>query len=427
MDDFPIAAIRDQFPALALTDGGRARVYADNPAGTQVPQRVVDRVAETLVHANANLGGAFATSRAAGALLDTAHQAMADMLHAASAGEIVFGANMTTLTLHIARCLADRFAPGDEIVLSRMDHDANVAPWLLMAEDRGLAVRWVDFDPETFEFADDALDRALTERTRLVAVGYASNCLGTINDVARIAAKARAAGALCFVDAVQLAPHRPVDVQAIGCDLLVCSAYKFFGTHVGVLWGRSDLLSTVKAYKVRPAGDGLPDRFETGTLNHEGIAGVLGAVEYFKAIGAGMVPAEIRAAHAGKRHGTALVHAALDWLARYEDGLTARLIDGLARLPGVRVQGITGANALHRRVPTVSITVDGHAPAGLAAGLADAGIFTWAGHNYAVEPIRRLGLHDAGGVLRIGLAHYNTAGEVDRIVTELGRLIGSRP
>ena len=425
MTDFPIAAIRDQFPALTLSDDGQARVYLDNPAGTQVPQQVIDRVTQMLVQSNANLGGDFVTSRAAEHVIADAHQAMADMLHAVSADEIVFGANMTTLTLHISRCLASRFEPGDEIVLSRMDHDANVAPWLLLAEDLGLKIRWMDFDAATFEFSHDALDHVLTDRTRLVAIGFASNCLGTINDVGSISRKARAAGALCFVDAVQLAPHRPIDVQALGCDLLVCSAYKFFGPHVGVLWGRADLLAEIKAYKVRPAGDEAPDRFETGTLNHEGIAGVLGAVEYFQALGAVHVPGEIRASHSHKRPASASIHATLDWLARWEDGLTARLLAGLADLRGVAVQGITGANALARRVPTVSITVDGHRPADLARKLAEMNVFVWSGHNYALEPIRALGLEEVGGVLRIGLAHYNTPAEVDQILDALAAIIGA--
>jgi cysteine desulfurase family protein (TIGR01976 family) len=422
MTEFPIAAIRDQFPALALTDAGKARIYLDNPAGTQVPQRVIDRITGTLLRANANLGGDFVTSVAAEQVIADARQAMADMLNA-SPDEIVFGANMTTLTLHMSRALAARFRPGDEIVLSRMDHDANVTPWVLMARDRGLTVRWIDFDPEACEFPEDALDRALTDRTRLVAVGYASNCLGTINDVGAMARKAHAAGALMFVDAVQLAPHRPIDVAALECDLLVCSAYKFFGPHVGVLWGRRDLLADVTPYKVRPAPDSGPDKFETGTQNHEGIAGVAGAVEYFKAVATELAPAEVIAAHAGKREGVRLVHGALDWLARHEDGLTRRLLDGLETLPGVRVHGVTSRNRLDRRVPTVSITAAGHDPADLARRLAEENIFLWAGHNYALEPIARLGLTDRGGVLRIGIAHYNTAAEVDCLLGHLERML----
>lgn len=423
MTDFPIAAIRDQFPALALTDSGRPRIYLDNPAGTQVPQRVVDRIAHVLIHANANLGGPFPTSVAAEAVLDEAREAMADMLHAATPDEIVFGNNMTSLTFQISRALAPRFQPGDEIVLSRMDHDANVAPWVLMARDRGMTVRWIEFDAETYEFADDALDRVLSDKTRLVAVSYASNCLGTINDVAAMAGKARAAGALMYVDAVQFAPHRPIDVQAIGCDLLVCSAYKFFGPHVGVLWGRAALLAGIEPYKVRPAGAAAPDKFETGTQNHEGIGGVSAAVGYFKALADGLVPAEILAAHAAKRPGTAQVHAALDWLSRYEDGLTRQLLNGLRDLPGVTVRGITSPNRLDRRVPTVSITVEGHRPSDLADALAKENIFLWAGHNYAVEPIAKLGLQDSGGVLRIGLAHYNTAAEVQILLDALARIV----
>ena len=278
---------RSQFPALALTDAGRPRVYFDNPAGTQVPQQVIDRTVDCLVNRNANLGGYFATTVAAGELVDEAHRACADFYNAATPAEIVFGQNMTTLTFHMSRCLGRKFRAGDEIVLSRMDHDANVAPWLLLAEDLGLTVRWMDFDTGTYEFPDDALTRVLSDRTRLVAMGMASNCTGTVNDVKRFAAQARAAGAIVYLDAVQFAPHYAIDVQDLGADIVVSSAYKWFGPHQGVLWGREDLLEETFGYKVRPAGEDLPHKFETGTLSHEGMAGCLGAIEYLEQFGTG--------------------------------------------------------------------------------------------------------------------------------------------
>lgn len=402
---FPIDSVRQQFPALALADNGKARCYFDNPAGTQVPQRVIDRTVEALLEKNANLGGFFCTTRAAGELVDSAHAAVA-ALYGASADEIVFGQNMTTLTLHMSRCLGRSFKAGDEIVLSRMDHDANVAPWLLLAEDKGLVVRWMDFDPDTYEFPDDALSKVLSPRTRLVALGYASNCTGTINDVKRFCAEARAAGALSYVDAVQFAPHGLIDVMDLGCDFLVSSAYKWFGPHMGILWGRRERLQQTFGYKVRPAGEDLPHKFETGTLSHEGMAGCLGAVEYLASLGSGTTQRE------------QLVSA---WRAMeaYEQSLTQRLIDGIVPLRGLKVRGITSANAVHRRVPTVSFTVEGMDPAKLAKHFADVNTFVWSGHNYAIEPCARMGLLDRGGVLRVGLAHYNTAAEVDHFIANL--------
>lgn len=409
---FDATAARSQFPALALTDEGRPRVYLDNPAGTQVPQQVVDRTVECLVRKNANLGGYFKTTVEAGALVDLAHQACADFYNATSAREIVFGQNMTTLTLHFSRCLGKQFKRGDEIVLSRMDHDANVAPWLLLADDLGLVVRWMDFDTGTYEFPDDALTKVLTERTRLLAMGMASNCTGTVNDVKRFAAQAKAAGAIVYLDAVQYAPHYAIDVQDIGADIIVSSAYKWFGPHQGILWGREDLLKETFGYKVRPAGEELPHKFETGTLSHEGMAGTLGAIEYLEQFGTG----ETRQ----KRIATAWAA-----MAAHEQKLTLHLIEGLKSFKGLAIRGITSANAMHRRVPTVSFTLEGHAPSTLAQGFARDNIFVWSGHNYAVEPVTRMGLMEKGGVLRVGLAHYNTETEVDALLSSLNRQIRS--
>lgn len=418
---FEIEALRAQFPALALKDGGRSRIYFDNPAGTQVPQRVIDRTLEAMTAKNANLGGYFTTTVAAEALVNEAHQAMADFYHARSAREIVFGQNMTTLTLHMSRCLAKRFSPGDEIVLSRMDHDANVSPWLLLAEDKGLTVRWMDFDPDTYEFAEDALTRVLSPKTRLVAMGFASNCTGTINDVKRFGKEAHQAGALFYVDAVQLAPHCGIDVQDLACDFLVSSAYKFFGPHQGILWGREELLEETFAYKVRPAGNSLPDKFETGTLSHEGMAGTLGAVEYLANHGSKPGSSGKTYDHMSARG--AAVHRAFDVFTDWEHHLCNRLIAGLTPFKGLKIRGITSANAVHRRVPTVSFTLEGTRPEALAKAFAAENMFVWSGHNYAVEPVKRMGLMDEGGVLRVGLAHYNNEAEVDAFVAALDRVV----
>jgi cysteine desulfurase family protein (TIGR01976 family) len=405
-----VAAIRNQFPSLSLRDEGQDRIYLDNPAGTQVPQQVIDRTVATLTRHNANLGGHFATTRAADALVDEAHAACADFYNAASANEIVFGQNMTTLTFHMSRCLGRRFKRGDEIVLSRMDHDANVAPWLLLAEDVGLTVRWMDFDTETYEFPDDALRKVLSGKTKLLALGFASNCTGTVNDVKRFAAEAKSVGALVYVDAVQYAPHYALDVQTLGADVVVSSAYKWFGPHQGILWAREELLNETFAYKVRPAGNDLPHKFETGTLSHEGMAGCLGAIEYLEQFGSGPTRAK-RIASAWER------------LVAYEHGLTQHLIDGLREFKGLTIRGVTSANALHRRVPTVSFTMEGHHPDALAKGFAARNIFVWSGHNYAIEPVGRMGLMDKGGVLRIGLAHYNTGHEVEQLLSALHDMV----
>ena len=417
--DFPIDAIRAEFPALALKDDGRDRTYLDNPAGTQVPNRVLERTREAMVEANANLGGFFPTTLASEELFVAGHKAMADMLNACSEREIVFGQNMTTLTLHMSRSIARELKPGDEIIVTRMDHDANVTPWLLLADDLDLTVKWLEFDTGTYQFADDAIDGVLSERTRLVALNYASNCTGTINDVKAMGAKAKAAGALVYVDAVQYAPHGPIDVQDLGCDFLVCSPYKFFGPHQGVLWGREEVLERLFAYKLTAASDALPDKFETGTLSFEGIAGTLGAVEYLEWIGTTYASSESSSyGHMSERG--ARIHGALDYLTAYELGITRRLISGLQDLPGITIHGITSANAFHMRVPTVSISVAGHHPADLAKMMAAENIFVWSGHNYALEPVRSLGLLDKGGVLRIGPAHYNTEAEIDRFLHVLG-------
>ncbi len=415
-------AIRSEFPALSVRDDGVPRIYFDNPAGTQVPQSVVDKMTECLLEANANLGGYFRTSERATALVDEAHLAMADLLNASSPDEIVFGQNMTTITLHMSRSIGQLMQPGDEIILTRMDHDANVQPWILLARDLGLEIKWLPFDLDSFEFDLSLIDDLLTDKTKLVCVGGASNLIGTINDVKTISSKAREAGAWTYVDAVQSVPHVSTDVQDLGCDFLVCSAYKFFGPHQGILWGRREVLETLQAYKVRPAPDELPGCFETGTLSHEGMAGTTAAVDYLASIG------ELFASNYQDRNreyeGRRLhVHSAMDCLFDYETGLSSRLIDGLQQLPGARVQGITAKDAMARRVPTVSFTVDGVRPATIAESLAGKNIFVWSGHNYAVEAAMALGIYDSGGAIRVGPVHYNTKDEVDAILIALDEIL----
>ena len=415
---FDLDAVRVRFPALAIEDDGVARVYFDNPAGTQVPQSVVEAMNDCLLHANANLGGPFETARRADAINAEVHAAMADLLNAESPKEIVFGQNMTTITLHMSRSIGKLLKSGDEIVLSRMDHDANIAPWLLLARDLELEVRWLPFNTETFEFDDDALDKVLSDKTRLVCVGAASNLLGTIHNVKSMCEKARAAGALTYIDAVQYVPHVSTDVQDMGCDFLVCSAYKFFGPHQGILYGRAGLMEALEPYKLRTATDQLPGRFETGTQSHEGMAGTSAAVEYFASIGASMA-ADYFDRYPNFEGRRQAVHAALDLLFDYETTLASRLIEGLQQIPGIRIYGVTDPQAMDRRVPTVSITVEGHHPDAVGEALGQRGIFCWTGNYYALEGTRFLGIEESGGTVRLGPVHYNSPDEVDRVLNAL--------
>ncbi len=415
MTSFDINAIRDQFPSISKTEGASAPVFFDNPGGTQISQGVIDAITDCLINSNANLGGPFETSIKAGDVFDQAHEAMANFVNAASPKEIIFGQNMTSLTFHISRSIGLLFDNGDEIILTRMEHDANVSPWLLMARDHGLVVKWLPFDTDTYEFDLSKLDELLTDRTRLVCFNHASNMIGTINDVKTVTQKAHAVGALVYIDSVQYAPHGIIDVQDIGCDFLVCSPYKFFGPHMGVLWGRGEVLKILDPYKVRPAGFESPDCFEIGTLSHEAMAGVTATVEYFVWVGKSLADEcyRQRFSAAGNMR-RQLVCAGMQYLSDYELPLTRRLIEGLIALPGVTVHGITSDNALARRVPTVSFTVEGCNPKDISTALARRNIYVWDGHNYAVEPATQLGLMEKGGVVRVGLAHYNTIAEVDR-------------
>lgn len=410
MPSFDPYAIRPQFPALAEEVGGRPAAFLDGPGGTQVPQSVIDAIAAYLARSNANTHGAFLTSRRTDETIAAAHSAMADLLGCAPA-ETVFGANMTSLTFAVSRAIGRELGPGDEIVVTRLDHDANVAPWRAL-EERAVTIREVDVDIEdcTLDWAD--FEAKVNSRTKLVAIGYASNAVGTINDVERAVALARSVGALSYVDAVHYTPHGPVDVGALGCDFLACSVYKFFGPHIGVLYGKAEHLERLQPYKVRPASNASPDRWMTGTQNHECLAGVTAAVDYLAALGGD-------AAGGGRR--AALV-AAMTAIKEYERGLSERLVAGLLRVPGLSFYGIREPERFGGRTPTVSFRLAGRAPREVAAALGERGIFVWDGNYYALGLSERLGVEPAGGMVRVGLAHYNTAEEVDYLLAAVGEL-----
>ncbi len=416
MPTFDPTLLRPQLPALSAQQGGRPVVFLDGPGGTQVPQRVIDAVTAYYREANANSHGAFATSVRSDAILEEAHAAVADLLGAAVPDEVKFGQNMTSLTFALSRSFARTLRPGDEVVISRLDHEANRAPWLAAAADAGATVREIPFDLATCTLDLDALDAALSARTRLVAVGYASNAVGTVNPVAEIVRRAHAAGAWTFVDAVHYAPHGLLDVAALGTDFLACSAYKFFGPHVGILWGRPELLDTLPAYKVRPAAD----RWETGTQNHEGIAGTLAAVGYLEDVGRRFGNAGLGATR------RVLLAAAMRAIEGYERELSARALAGFAAIPGLVVHGLADPARVAERTPTFAVTMAGWTPRGLATALAAAGIYAWDGDFYATTLVEDLGLAPAGGVVRLGMVHYTTLDEVDRLLATLQEL-ASRP
>ena len=400
-----LSPYRAHFPALA-----KDAIYFDNPGGTQVPQETIDRMVNYLIENNANHGGAFPTSQASDRMIDESRQALADFLNAGHPQEIVFGPNMTSLAFKLSRSLAGEFTPQDEFIVTRLDHDANIAPWMITAAERGCKLHWLDFDVEDCTLRLDQYESLLNERTKFVAVGYASNAVGTINPVRQMVELAHEVGAMCFVDAVQYAPHGLIDVQDIDCDFLAVSAYKFFGPHIGVLYGKRDHLERLQAYKVRPASSEPPGKFETGTQNHEGIAGVLGALEYFAALGE---------AHQGEvdhpaRRDPRFEHA-MRAIQSYESTLTRTLIETLSAIPGVRIWGITDERDLDRRVPTVSFTLEGWHPRDIAAALGKRGIYVWDGNYYALAVTERLGLEERGGMVRVGLVHYNTTEEIAKL------------
>jgi len=409
MNTFPIDLVRREFPALNHT-----AVFLDNPAGTQVPRPVIEAVAGAMAGAMSNLNGYFQASREAGAIYARAHEAAAELLGGSSGREIVIGRSMTMLTFHMSRAIGRSLSPGDEIIVTRMDHEGNVAPWLQLAEERDLKIRWLPFNRDSCQIEPDDLKGLLTERTRLLALNYASNLTGSINPVAELARLAKQAGALVYVDAVQYVPHGKVEAAKLGCDFLACSSYKFFGPHLGLLWGREQILTELQPYAARCAPKELPGRHETGAPQTELFAGLVAAVDYLAWLGE-------QTGATGSRTDK-LAHA-YQAATAYEMPLARQLIEELGRIPLVQVHGITQANRMHQRVPTVSLTHPQHRSTVLARALANEGINVWSGHNYALETTRQLGLDEREGVLRIGLAHYNTADEVERVLSTLKKLL----
>jgi cysteine desulfurase family protein (TIGR01976 family) len=403
---YDVTAVREQFPALERTHNGRRAVYFDGPGGSQVAKSAIDAVSGYMSRGGANLHGPFPTSVETEEILRDTRQAMADFL-GAGPDEVAFGANMTTLTFAVSRALARTWDRNSEVVVTELDHRANVDPWLLAAAERGAAVRWVRVNPETLTLEADDIERAINDRTRLVAVGLASNAVGTVNDVAAIAKRAHGAGALVAVDAVHAAPHIPVDRDAIGADVLTCSAYKFFGPHVGVTAVRRDLLESLDVYKVEPAPDYLPDRLETGTQNHEGIAGAKGAIDFISSLG----------------HGTSLqdkLVSGMRAIEEYEADLAERFRAALHEIPEVKLYAAPDGVL---KTPTVAFRVEGHTPREVTERLAQEGFFVADGHFYASTLARKLGIHDKGGWIRAGLAPYNTEEEVEGFIESLKSLV----
>jgi cysteine desulfurase family protein (TIGR01976 family) len=410
-----VAHIRAQFPSLAQTVNGHAAAFLDGPGGTQVPQRVIDAIAGYLRRDNANTGGAYSTSRHTDAMIAEARSAMADFLHCA-ADEVAFGPNMTTLTYAMSRAIGRELRSGDEIIVTRLDHDANVSPWLQMAEDRGVTVRWAEIHDTdcTLDMAD--LASKINSKTKIVATGYASNAVGTINPVKEIVRLAHAAGALAYIDAVHYGPHGLIDVAALDCDFLVCSTYKFFGPHMGVLFGKREHLQRFRPYKVRPLTDAVPLRWEWGTLNHECIAGIAACVEYLADLG--------RHARAEVTTRRAAIEAAYAAIHEHERSLLERMMTGLRKIPALKIYGITDPARFHERCATLAIRIAGHTPLELATQLGDRGFFTWDGNYYALNLTEHLDVERSGGFLRIGLVHYNTVEEVDRLLAALRQIVG---
>jgi cysteine desulfurase family protein (TIGR01976 family) len=409
-----IDVIRQQFPSLS-----RPAIFFDNPGGTQIAKPVLDRMVAYLRDTNANHAGQFATSIASDAIIDEARQSVADFLNANRAEEIVFGANMTSITFHISRTLARTWHQGDSIVVTRLDHDANITPWVLAAEERGCLVQYVDFNLETGQLNINQLSKALQTNPRLVAVGYSSNALGTVNPVREITAIAHASGALVYVDAVHYAPHGPIDVQDLDCDFLVCSGYKFFGPHVGMLYGKFDLLDQLTTYKVRPAPKDPPGKFQTGTQNFEGIAGMLGALEYLEWLGENYGNTEFAAGSSNRR---LRLQQAMAAISAYEIALSHAMLEILEETPGVTVFGPTEMDRLDQRVPTFAFTLEGMPPRQVSAELGKRDIFVWDGNYYALQVTESLGLEESGGMVRVGPVHYNTVEEIQRFGKVLGEI-----
>ncbi len=405
-----IGKVRDKFPALK-----DKTIYFDNPAGTQVVQNAVDRMTTYMIETNANHAGVFASSRASDAVVDDARLAMAEFLNAESPNEIVYGPNMTSLTFHLSRSLAHLFKPGDTIVVTRLDHDANISPWVLIAEDGDFNIEWVDFHVEDGTLDMASFSSALEKNPKLVAVGYASNALGTINPVKEIIKLAKSAGALTYIDAVQYAPHGPIDVQDLDCDFLVCSAYKFYGPHLGILYGKFDLLDELKAYKVRPSSNKPPGKWQTGTANFEGICSTHGALEHIAWVG-DTFGEDYGDRYANNFSGRGLKYRqGMASIRAYEYELSRRMIETLNSISGVHLYGLDDVRRIEERVPTFAINLEGMHPKELAEELDKQNIYVWNGNYYALAVTEHLGVEDSGGMVRIGPAHYNTIEEIDRL------------
>jgi cysteine desulfurase family protein (TIGR01976 family) len=438
-----VTSVRTQFPSLAQTVNGHPAAFLDGPGGTQVPQRVIDAISDYLRRDNANTGGAYSTSRHTDGMIAEARSAMADFLHCA-ADEVAFGPNMTTLTYAMSRAIGRELNPGDEIVVTRLDHDANVSPWLQMAEDRGVTVRWAEIHDDTCTLDMADLASKINSKTKLVAAGYASNAVGTINPVREIVALAHKAGALAYIDAVHYGPHGLIDVQALDCDFLVCSTYKFFGPHMGVLFGKREHLKRLRPYKVRPNTNAIPNCWEWGTMTHELIAGITACVDYIAKLGRAVTnestngASKMRVPHpsgfskggndaagtSGVTERRAAIEAAYAAIHEHERGLLERIMTGLLQIPGLKIYGITDPARFHERCATLAIRIEGHTPLELATKLGERGFFTWDGNYYALNLTEHLDVEKSGGFLRIGLVHYNTIEEVDSLLAALREIVG---
>ena len=405
--------VRSQFPSLSQTVNGQPAVFLDGPGGTQVPQRVIDAISNYLAANNANTGGAYLTSRNTDRMIADARSAMGDFLNC-DADEIVIGPNMTTLTYAMSRAIGRELSAGDEVLLTLLDHDANFSPWKAL-EEKGVIIRTAAFHPDDCTLDMQDLARQISSRTRLIAVGYASNAVGTINNVAEVARQAKQAGALSYIDAVHYAPHGPIDVRALDCDFLVCSTYKFFGPHMGVLYGKREHLTRFRPYKVRPLTDGIPNCWEWGTLNHECIAAIQACVDYWEELGR-------RAKPSSKTRRSAIL-AAHDAIHSHERAMMEKMISGLLLIPGLQFYGIRDPGRFDQRCATIVVRVAGFTPLELATQLGDRGFFTWDGNYYALNVTEQLGVESTGGFLRIGLVHYNTMEEVDRTLAALGEIV----
>jgi cysteine desulfurase family protein (TIGR01976 family) len=409
MMSIPLDWVREQFPALTQQINGQSVIFFDGPGGTQVPISVVNAMSDYLLKSNANAHGAFATSIRTDALVTAARSAIADFL-GCDGDEVVFGANMTTLTFALSRAIGRELQPGDEIVVTQLDHDSNVSPWCAL-EEKGVTVSVVRIKPDDCTLDMNHLAQLINHRTRLVAIGYASNAVGTINDISTVVRLAHEFGALVFVDAVHYTPHASIDVRALDCDFLSCSAYKFFGPHVGILYGKREHLERFHPYKLRPAPNEVPSRWETGTQNYEGLAGLLATIDYLAALGHRLSPSV-------NNRREALI-TAMDACQQYETELSKYLVARLLQIPGLTLYGISDPAHFAWRTPTVAIRLAQQTPYTTAKKLGDRGIFVWHGNFYALGLTQRLGVEDSGGLVRIGLVHYNTLEEIDRLLKVL--------